>query len=752
MCKAQTLMLTPEERAIMHHVVVKSPALERNLGHLFEFTGDTVYFVFDTDKETDSIIDYDSIEKSLVYEPSQLKIYDYELVHQRQGLLNELSTKMALQSLYEELKRKDEIKPEGVSDTIYQAFLGELSKNLPDKAVKIKKGQREAISKVIDLLDPNMIFKDRVNKLREMQGFNLVEQQQVLDVVHRSIQTYIQKKSYEYFLKIGGKRGNYQSTLLAAGDGSGTSGLLNERELIYKGKNKLGSSKGVGLFTYDSKIKSGDKNVQRIVASSTSVREFSPYKDSYTNVHFSMWGFNFRRQSTVVISREGNAYVLYASKITKELSPDSTFGKGNTVHANIHKLEHVSIPAVDEEINGKDGLKDRVKHHEGERSDVLLKIKETEMDLNEHRYAQAKNQKKIKYLQERLSNLYTRKAQVEKNLAQAKEELKIEEERLQRFRTRLEELKFFFGDFQMSYTKFGYVYTFEDGCTFNSFTQDFVIPDSLKSEDFSVRIIATGPDAMSDFVDEVQLQVGITKGEPEDIDPHNFNLELNDVFASDQFEIDRFVLHEDEVYEVSKMLNLLLVNDWDLSMNLVGGGVGVMSGGKIVSGNAKELDQYPGESDEEKLEARNGEEFKPFRTTNLGFTYTDSGLRLLVESYTDAVKSNFSKKNIKVKPVKEKYPDLSENEMLSAFRTFFTTEKFMGELMRAAYFNFEGKDKSKLMAHLKKALEKSYVVVKGTKVSYQEYSSVVHKEMSYYSILEEKFKQKEEEYKNMLQM
>ena len=64
------------------------------------------------------------------------------------------------------------------------------------------------------------------------------------------------------------------------------------------------------------------------MANQTTIREFEAMKNGYTNIHFSMWGFNSRQQSTVVVTREGQAYLLYASKISKELSPDSTFGNG----------------------------------------------------------------------------------------------------------------------------------------------------------------------------------------------------------------------------------------------------------------------------------------------------------------------------------------------------------------------------------------------------------------------------------------
>ena len=138
-------MLTPEEKAILHHVVIKSPALNRNLGEYFKYAGDTVYFLYKSKGEQlrDSIIDYDSIEQVIVYEPSLLEVNFNELKKASQGLLSEVATKMALQTTYRELNRRDEIKKEGISDSVYVNFLRELSTSLPDKAVRIKNGQRD---------------------------------------------------------------------------------------------------------------------------------------------------------------------------------------------------------------------------------------------------------------------------------------------------------------------------------------------------------------------------------------------------------------------------------------------------------------------------------------------------------------------------------------------------------------------------------------------------------------------------------
>ena len=139
---------------------------------------------------------------------------------------------------------------------------------------------------------------------------------------------------------------------------------------------------------------------------------------------------------------------------------------------------------------------------------------------------------------------------------------------------------------------------------FNAYTQNFVIPDSLKSENFKVRVITIGPDATSENVDEVQLHVGVTIGKPEDKLPNDFYLEFDDAFTSDQFELGDFSLNPVELYEVSKQLHSSYLHGGDVNMDLIANGIGEVRGGELISSSGKELDNYPGGTDEKKRKSR----------------------------------------------------------------------------------------------------------------------------------------------------
>jgi len=729
------VFLTAKDRALIYHVYEQSPVVQRNTPGVFQYKGDTIWFTFKTkDDVKDSVVDFDSISGSITYEPMELDINVNELDYADAGVKTELVSKAALYKLYSILKT-DPDKLDDSDKLYYEEFLRIYSGFLPEKFTRIRNGKKEPSPKVIELLDPNLYFIKRMNLIRELSGANIVDQHDVLNAIFNATKEFVNKIGEDYYQKIMHENLPYKGMLLAAGDGSGSAGLFHERELIFKPKHKLGDPKGVGLFTYQTKIQGGEHNKQEIKTKESAIEEFDLIPKRYTTAHLSIWGFNYLRQASVVIKRDDRSYMLYASKLTKELSADSTFGKGVTIHTIMNKLEFVQIPAIDESINGKEGIKNKVEALEEELQNTLISIKETEYELDENRYAQQRNQKKIKFLQGKLTSLYGRKAQIEKYLANAEQELKNEEERMQRFRARLKELKEWTGTQFVPYTRFGYLTVFEDGITFNEWTQNFTFPDSLKSTDFSIRLIAVGPDAMADRFDEVQLNIAVTVGKPEDDLPHNFSMEMEDVFKPDYYKLEHFKLKDPQHFELAKLLRLVLDNNQKINLSLLGGGVGTYENDSLVSSTQMEYENY-GETEEEK--AKTKEAFKDQRKTLIDFKRINNELKVNIRSFTDPVKSNFSKKNPSVKDLKEKYADLTENQFLSVFRTYSTMEKVMNELVYISYMFFNEKDREKLVAILSKVYHKATVKVADKNISGKELNEILHKEEDEFEAMKER--------------
>lgn len=743
---SQSVMFTAQETANMYHVVQKSPVLKRNLNEFFQYTGDTIYFKYDIEGRKDSLIDFDSIGQCIVYEPSKLKIDYYGLKTAPKGLLTELASKMALYQLYKELKSRKQELPEGFSDKAYQYFLDTLTLKLPNEVTRRKNGIDVPSGQIIDLIDPNYFFNQRVTALMGIQSINQVQQKTVILATNYATRSYLQNKAKEYYSKMCSDAPNFRTNMIACGDGSNSFGLLDEREKIYKHKNELGDPVGLGLFTYEPRFVSAGGNRQNLVPEQSTLKEFDALENEYTNLHFSMWGFNSNTQTTVAVYREGDMYLLYANKLTKELSPDTTFGKGTTLQSLIKNLEGYAIPKVNDELNGKDGIRERLESKDTNYHYVLMEIVETEMELSNLRYNGLKNKKKTKKAQDHLAWLYSRKVTIEQQQKELQEHLRDAEERLARLQARLFELKGYINYNELKYTHFGYIYTFEDGTTFNANTQDLVFPDSLKTDQIEVRLITFGTDALSQHVDEIQLLTSVSKGAPQDLDFHPYFLTFSDLFKPDEFKLKEIKLTQKEHFELSKMLNLILIDKLTFDFQLKGFGVGVLMDGKVVDCKDVEEDEYPGETKEEKELARKSEAYQPLRMSYLRFVRNGNLLTLDVESFTDPVKSNLAYKVSGVRELKKTLIGITENQILSAFRTFHITEQFCRLMMYSAHNDFEGKDEAKIMGEIKSALYKSKAFLQeGTYIKYAEYASIAHPDTDYFEMVVKELEDKDKE-------
>jgi hypothetical protein len=749
---AQNIMFTPEESGIMFHAVQKSPALKRTIGEHFNYRGDTVFFKYIVKGLETSTVDYDSITKKIIYEPSLLQVNYFGLSDESTGILAELASKMALYKLYLDLKNRNNHVPTETKDPSFGKFIDTLVLNLPAEALRKKGGKNEPSAEIWNLLDPNTFFNQRAQALTSIQSLKLQKQKEVIDAINKATWSYLQFKSAEYFKKLSRETRGFTTTLIACGDGSNTSGLLDEREKIYKQKNELGDAVGIGLFTYESQFVTTGNNRQLLTPKGSTQIELRAIPGQYTNLHLSLWGFNSNNQTTVVIYNEGKMYLLYGSKITRELSPDSTFGKGTTIHSAIARLEKETIPMQDALINGKGGIREKLSTTDTNYRDVMIQIAQTEMNLTNYRYDAIKNKKKIKADENLLAKLYSRKSSIQKQQAMLTAKLKEEEERMARFQARLIELKGYLAYEQLKYTRFGYVYTFEDGCTFNTFTQDFTLPDSISTDKFFVRLIAIGMDAMSERLDEVQLLTSVSRGQPEDFDTHPIELSLNDVFEVDSYQLKELKLAEDQLFEATKLLYEMTRLKAALHYQLTGAGIGVKVGGSIQPSVMPELPSYPGETDEERERSKQSEVFKPLRYTHVMMRQSANSLFVQVESYTDPVVSNFSKKLPSIENLRATIdPSLTDNQLLSVFRTYNTAEQFTKELWRAAYYNFTAKERITLMNEINQSLIQSVCTVGFKTLSYKQYAQVVHGKENYFEKCLKDFKLEEEEIKKMLE-
>jgi hypothetical protein len=115
-----------------------------------------------------------------------------------------------------------------------------------------------------------------------------------------------------------------------------------------------------------------------------------------TNIHVDVWGYNAKKQTTVVIEKNGLTYHLFGSAETRFLSPDSTFSEGQTFQAVMNDLKRNKIDKLYEMIYGKKGFDYWIDYYTKKRTDKLLEISKNEKMLSDMRMSNITTSSKAK--------------------------------------------------------------------------------------------------------------------------------------------------------------------------------------------------------------------------------------------------------------------------------------------------------------------------------------------------------------------
>lgn len=676
--------LTAEEKAYLFHVVRKSPILENNIGRYFEYNGPDIRF---PNKE----INYDSVETVIINDPQTLFIRTSEIAKSPKGLLSEAANKTALWELNKVLLAKrmgdKELAP---YLTRYKKFEEILVPLLPLNAFKNEGGTMVPHQKIDNLLNPSLSFDDKRALISTFHFLEIEDQYTTLNAINTAINQYVESRTNDFFRAMGGEASVLSNVLVAAGDGSSTSGLLEEREKDEKGRWNKGLPKAVGLFPYQIYIKPAEKKKKAsLECMRFTTNDFKTVgNNKITNLHFDVWGYNAEKQTTVVIEKNGISYHLFGSGETRFLSPDSAFSKGATFQQVINELKFKKIGGLDEMIYGKRGFDYWIAYYEKRKDDLTLRIEKNEKDISDMRYSTITTSSKGKKVKSAKGNTYSVQTDSGKKQRKERQELLIQQyEELKAIKQKIEKLKKEKADaidlraqyqrrldiynekMGLNWAKFTEkdgLYTFQDSTTFDILTQEFQFPASVKQEDFEVRLIAIPFSALSDEADEVMLHIHLADAIP-DYDAR-IHLELQDVFASDQWELPGTLLvHEDSV-AVRQFFEALKDKKLPFSIIARGQGIGKWNGAKMVKDkNAMELSAYPGNTPEEKNISKMDTAFVRLRKSEVVISLNRK-IVMEINSYTDPVASNLQISNPDVLEVMKKY-NLSKNQVLSAYRS-----------------------------------------------------------------------------------
>ena len=711
-------LLSPQEKAYLFHTVKKSPILDQNLGRFFEYTGEEI-------RLPNGTLNYDSMELMIINQPDLLRIYTGEIQKSPKGLLAEAANKQAVWELNKVLqaKRANELEKEGFTEA-FSRFENYFQEQLPENAFKSKKGESVIHPKVENVLNPSLTFQDKLATLNAISILTAKDKKEIIDAVSFATNKWVEERSFVIFQALGGSATFYRNVLTAAGDGSNTSGLFEEREKDERGRWNRGLPKAVGLFPYQTVLFDDPKRSRESVRPDIyTISQFdTPGNDRNTNIHLDVWGYNSDKQTTVVIEKSGKSYPLFGSVETRFLSPDSSFASGMTYYTLINRLQN-EITELEEMISGKNGFDYWIEYHEKRKDGKLLEIDKTEKLLsdlrmnpirtNDKKYKTKSGKKKRKKNQERVVRYYEELSAIKrkiKELEQLKEEAILKQNNKLQQQNKMLDL---IGRKWVGFTVEDGLYIFEDSSTFDMYTQEFTFPGTSESEVFEIRLLAIPLSHESYQADEVMLHINVADATP--MYNSRVKLELFDAFQSDQFELGSSLIKPSDSLAVRVLFDAFLDKEKSIKTVVRGGGIGKWNGFQtVIDRKAETLNAYPGKSKDEQHKSKLDSTFLRLRCSQV-YIKIDRDIQLEINSFTDPVVSNFKAPSETLRN-KQASLKLSNNELLSAYRSrevLITLKKELNELAG----NYLSREEAKIVIdRLNKAIDSVRITVGRTSI------------------------------------
>jgi hypothetical protein len=731
--------LSIETRAYLFHIVKKSPILEKNIGRAFEYSGPNV-------KLADGKLNYDSIEILIINEPSLLTIRTNLISISPKGLIAEAANKTAIWELCKQLKEVIEGKNKQELPLI-DAYLDYFFDSIPKNIVRGKVYDELLNARTSAIFQTNLSLFDRLTLLEFIGIKDKNEQKKLLDAQNYAINRTIEERALRIFNILGGVASEFENLLFACGDGSYTSGLLEERDKDEYGEWNKGLPKAIGLFPYDLKL-TGTKKQELSTKRITTKWLETVGNNKQTQLHFDIWGYNSSKQTTVVIERKNYQYHLFGSEKTRFLSPDSTFSKGTTFQKLINDLDNFTYKALKNSIEGKGGFNDQIKNVQKEINDLLISIKEEESnysDMYKDNYVTKKRpSRKMRQLKKKNTNggpINLKPTTKARRSAKSKKqtelvdyyerydeltalESELIEERLplvEEYTAKKRLLDYYkneMGTNWMTYIEKDGLYTYSDGATFDLYTQEFTIPSEKDSEPFAIRLISIPEDFEGESSDEVMLHVSKIDALP--YYEADFQLQLDDRFEPDKFNFTTTIFTKADSNLLKLLFEKFKKNTLPLNINLQANGIGNWNGETVIRDEKQEeITNYPGQTTEERAASRQTLAFKQLRYSSLSLKI-DRAFTIRINSYTDPVASNLSLKELKLEEIAKTYT-LSKNELLSAMRCLSLLQKIKEELAyQATNYLTQGYSK-KFIDKLDDAIQKSKIQIGNSQLRLKEF-------------------------------
>lgn len=683
-------------KAYMYHVVMKSPILNENIGRYFEYSGPNITL-------TNGATNYDSIDVLIMNKPDYLFIRSSEIGKRSPGIIAELANKTAIWELNKTLMAFLSSDEQELlrHQAHFEKFESLLASNLPESFVKSHNNKKTFDPKLKEVLNPSVSFNLKRDLLMGMRNVNAVVAQAVLDALNQTVETWVEERTYQIFYILGGKTQRFENVLMAAGDGSFTSGLLNEREKDAKGRFSRGLPRAIGFFPYQMTIVTNEKGEEELKSEHyPGVDLQTSGKGRITNIHPDVWGYNDKKQTTLVIEKAGKQYMLFGSQETRFLSPDSSFATGGTFMSIVNDLEFRLIADLKDKIYGKQGFDYWIKYYTAEAEKTKYETIKIELDLKKYRSSNSRNSKSVKKkIQQLQAKFITKQNYIDKcedNVKKLTKQKAVARDQLDEYEAKLSKMKRLIGTNWVGWKMTDGFFVFDDGATFDIRTQDFRFPPTAEPENFEVRLLAVPFSSKSKEVDEVMVHLSLSDM-PRDFDK-KFQLSRLDWFESNSFKLNEPIFSKEDTVVVRDILEALATK-MKLEISAEGSGIGKLDGDKVVKSiSSKEETAYPGNTPEERLESAQSDVFKNLRQTTLAVDIMQV-IQIDVNSFTDPVRTSFSPDSELMKKWISQ-GKISNNEALSVYRTAAVLLALKQELMFYAGEYLDREIASKVIDHL----------------------------------------------------
>jgi hypothetical protein len=527
--------LTAQQEAWLYRIVQKTEVLKNNCGTCFHSTAPNLSDYIAGQES----INFDKLEQFHLHNPQSLNI-DYQCLEQATpGVTAEISMKLAIWEFNENLKHS--IASKSTNDTLFAWIANALAPAL-SKKINLTSPNKQTI-KIIQIVAHPSLPLFRKIELLQKEKLDIQEQKELFDLWKKIVVQHVDNRTNYFFNMLNPKEALYLQKMLAAGEGSGTAGLLNEKEPLEGDSTRQGYGKAIGLFTYDVMVRRG-----KLIPRENTNTTITPNTDKNVALHFSVWGLNSTLQPMIVITQNNKSYQLFANSINNHLSPDPKIGTGITPIDRVERITELRISKPVNELNRQGGLISILEQEYLLRDKILSDIQNMEGKTDSLKNTGASAE--TINLNKTILNTYTTNlSKKETRIKELEQKITSQFEEIESQQKKIDELKSSWGTNPQTWIREGNLFHFEDGSVFNMMTQDF-IPDVKNHAPLTINLISSSYSLEGTQKDEVQLYTSLTSApfHPQPVHVHDtIRYQLNCYHHPDAF---TSFLGTDSIYSI----------------------------------------------------------------------------------------------------------------------------------------------------------------------------------------------------------